>query len=195
MEQQTVSLKTVFSGVLDLKNFGCSIHRLRLNASIVMLWEHQSRRVWIGIKFSKSSTTHSLYKQECIPVGCVPSVATWPSLPATPPTRHCHAMHTLSLHAPCNTRPPRPDTHYPVTSLLIGWMEITHFLLLLNKVGCVVIGDFQMDQYQLMLKVSLKSSSRDHIWSQKEGVSGTKYFYWVPLYGIRSFHASFHHFS
>ena len=27
-----------------------------------------------------------------------------------------------------------------------------------------------------------------------EGVSGTKHFYWVPLYGIRSFHASFHNF-
>ena len=26
-------------------------------------------------------------------------------------------------------------------------------------------------------------------------MSGTKHFYWVPLYGIRSFHASFHHFS
>ena len=49
--------------------------------------------------------------------------------------------------------------------------------VLLDKVGCAVIGDFQMDQRYLMLKVSLKSSMRGHIWSQKEGVSGTKYFY------------------
>ena len=48
----------------------------------------------------------------------------------------------------------------------------------------MVIGDFQMDQYHLMLK--------DHIRSQKEGMTGTKHFYWVPLYGIRSFHVSFH---
>ena len=47
---------------------------------------------------------------------------------------------------------------------------------LLDKVGCVVIGDFQMDQRHLMSKVSLKSSAQDHIWSQKEGVSGTKHF-------------------
>ena len=30
-------------------------------------------------------------------------------------------------------------------------------------VGCVVIGDFQMDQYHLMFKVSLKSSTQDHM--------------------------------
>ena len=30
---------------------------------------------------------------------------------------------------------------------------------------------------------------------KKEGVYGTKYFYWVTLYGISSFHASFLHFS
>ena len=35
---------------------------------------------------------------------------------------------------------------------------------------------------------------RQYVWSQREGVSGTKHFYWVPLYGIRSFHALFHHF-
>ena len=34
----------------------------------------------------------------------------------------------------------------------------------------MVIGDFQMNQCHLKLKVSLKSSTRDHIWSQKEGV-------------------------
>ena len=28
----------------------------------------------------------------------------------------------------------------------------------------------------------LKRSTWDHTWSQKEGVSGIKYFYWVPLY-------------
>ena len=67
------------------------------------------------------------------------------------------------------------------------------FTPLLDKIGCVVIGYFQMDQHHLMLKVSLKSFTRGHIWSQKI-VSGTKHFYWVPLYGIRSFHASFHHF-
>ena len=38
-------------------------------------------------------------------------------------------------------------------------------------------------------------TTQDHIWSQKEGVSGTKHFYWVPLYGIRSFHTSFLVFS
>ena len=51
-----------------------------------------------------------------------------------------------------------------------------------------------MDQPQLMLKVSLKTSTGDHIWSQKEGVPGTKHVYLVLLYGIRSFYASFHHF-
>ena len=30
-----------------------------------------------------------------------------------------------------------------------------------------------------MFKVSLKSSTWDHIWSYKEGVSGTNLFYWV----------------
>ena len=34
---------------------------------------------------------------------------------------------------------------------------------------------FQKDQRHLMLKVSLKTSTQDHIWSQKEGVSGTKH--------------------
>ena len=29
----------------------------------------------------------------------------------------------------------------------------------------------------------------------KEGVFGTKLFYWSPFYGIRSCHTSFHHFS
>ena len=38
-------------------------------------------------------------------------------------------------------------------------------------------------------------TTHDHIWAQKEGVSGKKHFYCFPLYGIRSFHASFHHFS
>ena len=66
---------------------------------------------------------------------------------------------------------------------------------LLAKVGCMVIGNFQIDQHHLMLKVSLKSSTQDHVLSQKEGVSGTKHFYWVPFYGIRSFHASFHNVS
>ena len=56
---------------------------------------------------------------------------------------------------------------------------------LLDKVGCVVIGDFQMEQHHLMLKVSMT------ILSQKEDVSETKHFYWVPLNGIRSLH----HFS
>ena len=46
-----------------------------------------------------------------------------------------------------------------------------------------------------MLKVSLKSSVQDHMVTKKEGVSGTKHFYWVSLYGIRSFRAQFHHFS
>ena len=41
-----------------------------------------------------------------------------------------------------------------------------------------------MDQHHFVLKVSLKSST------QKEGMSGTKHFYWVPLYGMWSFHAS-----
>ena len=38
-------------------------------------------------------------------------------------------------------------------------------------------------------------TKQDHIFSQKWGVTGTKHFYWVPLFGIRSCHASFHHFS
>ena len=54
------------------------------------------------------------------------------------------------------------------------------------------MGDFQMDQRH---QVSLKSSTRDYIWSQKDGVTGTKHFCWVQLYGIGSFHASFHDFS
>ena len=35
-------------------------------------------------------------------------------------------------------------------------------MALLDKVGCAVIGDFQMDQHPLMSKVSLKSSTQDH---------------------------------
>ena len=81
-----------------------------------------------------------------------------------------------------------------VTSVLWRYVKAPIYALL-DKVGCVVIGDCQMDQYYFMFKVSLKSSTRDHVWSQKEGVSGTKHFYWFTLYGIRLFHASFHHFS
>ena len=66
---------------------------------------------------------------------------------------------------------------------------------LLDKVGCTVIVDFQLDQHYLKLKLTLKNSTGGHIWSQKECVSGIKDFYWVPLQGIRSFHASFHNFS
>ena len=40
---------------------------------------------------------------------------------------------------------------------------------LLDKVVCTVIGDFQVDQHHLMLKVSLKSSIVDQKRSQKEG--------------------------
>ena len=47
------------------------------------------------------------------------------------------------------------------------------------------MGDFQMGQRHLRY---VKRASH-------EGVSGTKYFYWVPSYGIRSRYASFHHFS
>ena len=52
----------------------------------------------------------------------------------------------------------------------------------------LVIGDFQMDQRNLMLKVSLKSFTQDYI---EECVSGTKHFYWVPLNGIRSLFMTF----
>ena len=64
-------------------------------------------------------------------------------------------------------------------------------LALLDKVGFVVIGDFQMDQHHLLLKASLKTT-RPHktIYGHKKK-SGTKDFYWVPLYGIKQFHASF----
>ena len=67
---------------------------------------------------------------------------------------------------------------------------------LLDKWGCAVIdlADIQI-VFHLMLKVSLKRSTRDHIWSQKWGVSGAKHFYWFPLCGITSFHVSFYHFS
>ena len=53
------------------------------------------------------------------------------------------------------------------------------FLPLLAKAGCAAIGNYQIDPCHFMLKVSLKSSTQDHVWSQKEGVSGTKHFYWV----------------
>ena len=43
----------------------------------------------------------------------------------------------------------------------------------------MVIGDFQMDQQHFMENVSLKCSTQDHIWSQKEGMSETKHFRWV----------------
>ena len=33
----------------------------------------------------------------------------------------------------------------------------------------------------ILYSIALKSSTQDHIWSQKEGVSGTKHFYWVIL--------------
>ena len=39
---------------------------------------------------------------------------------------------------------------------------------LLDKVTCAVTGDFQIDQCHLALKVALKRSIGDHIWSQKE---------------------------
>ena len=39
-----------------------------------------------------------------------------------------------------------------------------------------------------------RAPHRTHFWSQKEGLCAAKLFYWVPLYRIRSFHASFHHF-
>ena len=31
----------------------------------------------------------------------------------------------------------------------------------------------------ILYTISLKSSTQDHIWSQKEGVSGTEHFHWV----------------
>ena len=65
----------------------------------------------------------------------------------------------------------------------------------MGQLECAVIGNFQLDQHNPMLKVLLKNSTQDHILSQKEGVFGKKHFYFVPLYGIRSFHASFHHVS
>ena len=46
---------------------------------------------------------------------------------------------------------------------------------LLDKVGCAVTGDFQMDRHCLKSTIS--------------------YMVWVPLYGIQSFNSSFHHFS
>ena len=48
---------------------------------------------------------------------------------------------------------------------------------LLDKIGYLVTGDFHKCQRDLMLK----NSTWDHIWWQKEGVSGIKHFYWVPL--------------
>ena len=42
------------------------------------------------------------------------------------------------------------------------------YISLLDKVGYVVIGDFQMDQHHLMLSVLLKISIQDHMWSQKK---------------------------
>ena len=52
---------------------------------------------------------------------------------------------------------------------------------ILDEVGYALIGEFQMGQHHLRLKVQLKSSTQDHIWSQKEVVSGTKHFYWQRL--------------
>ena len=39
---------------------------------------------------------------------------------------------------------------------------------LLDKVGCKVIGDFQIDQHHFMLKFWLKSSKQDHLCHKKK---------------------------
>ena len=84
-------------------------------------------------------------------------------------------------------RPASLSNTFVNTGLIASCMSMSceEKTTLLDKVGCRV-GDFQMDQRHLMLKVSLKRPTRGHILSQKEGVYGTKHFYWAPLYGIRS---------
>ena len=42
----------------------------------------------------------------------------------------------------------------------------------MDQLECAVIGAFQLDQHNPMLKVLLKNSTQDHISSQKEGVFG-----------------------
>ena len=47
---------------------------------------------------------------------------------------------------------------YPSVNSKLQYMYIANGPLL-DKVACVVIGDFQMDQHHLVFKVSLKSST------------------------------------
>ena len=58
----------------------------------------------------------------------------------------------------------------------------------------IYLENYELLRKSLLDKVGCVLKEPHHIWSQKEGVSGTKHFYWVPLYGTRSFHASFQHF-
>ena len=51
------------------------------------------------------------------------------------------------------------------------------------------MGDFQREQCHLVLK---DDHTRPDIWSQKEGVSGTKHFFSVPLYGIHHYSLCFY---
>ena len=50
---------------------------------------------------------------------------------------------------------------------MIGPVQTCSLEVLLDKVGCTVIGDFQMDEHRLMLK---DDHTRPYIWSQKESV-------------------------
>ena len=50
--------KTIIPEVCSFRWILAVFHRAGVNASIVMLWEHQSRRTRIGTKFSKTSTPY-----------------------------------------------------------------------------------------------------------------------------------------
>ena len=52
---------------------------------------------------------------------------------------------------------------------------------LLDKLEYAVIEDFQMDQCQLFLNVSLNSFVKDHLWSPEVAMSGTKHHFMLQF--------------
>ena len=64
----------------------------------------------------KSSPAKTLIKQQCIPVGFVPSLQWLSLLPCIPPLPHCHtrplSCMPLAMHVPCHAIP--LTTHTPL---------------------------------------------------------------------------------
>ena len=110
-----------------------------------------------------------------------------------------HKLHkiwrsTKILHKFRKTSTPQVILGYKLVKVKFLDVIFIFLLSLLGKVESTLIGDFQMDQCHLMLKVFTEEASTwDHLWSEREGYDWNKKFQLGLV--LRSFHASFHHLS